>query len=221
MNKEDQRTSVTMRVMGVFLGASLGLSVSCITSAFHALSTSDAGSKMLYDFRTISSLDNWRESSDTVRLPGKSKGAFVLQKTQLFQRAVMFSLLNPQPNGAAFVGFSTNDDWDLSQYSGLEMKVRGQGDNYVYKVNLRHKGQGEGSVSYEAFYEIPKNEWTSVTLQFSVFKPYYRGAEVPDAEPLDPSDITSVTLQIVGGVYSDFKQSGASSLEIDYIQAVE
>lgn len=59
-----------------------------------------------------------------------------------------------------------------------------------------------------------------MVLPFGEFKPYYRGAEVPDAEPLDTSDITTTTLQIVGGVYSDFKQSGTSSLEIDYIQAV-
>lgn len=78
----------------------------------------------------------------------------VFQKTKVFQSAVMFSLLNPQPNGAGFVGFSTNDTWDLSQYSGIELKVRGQGDNYIYKLNFRHKGQDSGSIAYEAFYEV-------------------------------------------------------------------
>ncbi|KAG7177597.1 uncharacterized protein LOC121861347 [Homarus americanus] len=210
-----------MRVTLLLLVASTGFSMSCLTTAFSTLSSSGTESKMLYDFRTISSLENWQESSDTVRTPGMSKGAFVLQKSQLFQRAVMFSMINPQPNGAGFVGFVNHDKWNLSYFSGIELKVRGQGENYIYKVNFKHKGQGDGSISYEAFYEIPKNEWTVVTLQFNKFKPYFRGVEVPGAEPLDTSDITSTILQIVGGVYSDFKQSGSSSLEIDYIQAVE
>lgn len=45
-------------------------------------STGDGGrqtSKMMYDFRNLASVSNWVESSDTVREPGMSKGAFVLQ----------------------------------------------------------------------------------------------------------------------------------------------
>ncbi|KAK4308750.1 hypothetical protein Pmani_019579 [Petrolisthes manimaculis] len=210
-----------MKLAHLLLGASVGLGAACLTHGFVAASGGKTGkSMMMYDFRSLPSLDNWHESSDTVRRPGMSKGAFVIQKTQLFQRAVMFSMINPQPNGAGFVGFATHDGWDLSRHSGVELRVRGQGENLVYKVNFKHKGQGDGTVSYEAFYEIPKNEWRTVALPFSEFKPYYRGAEVPDAEPLDTSDITTTTLQIVGGVYSDFKQSGTSSLEIDYLQAI-
>lgn len=66
----------------------------------------------------------------------------------------MFSMLNPQPNGAGFVGFYIDDPWDLSTFSGLKLKVRGQGDNTVYKLNLRHNGQGTNEVAYETFYEV-------------------------------------------------------------------
>lgn len=209
-----------LRIAHILLGATVGLGGACISQGSVITSDSGLASKMMYDFRILDSLSNWVESSDTVREPGMSKGAFVLQKTKLFQRAVMFSMLNPQPNGAGFVGFNTHDAWDLSPYHGVELRVRGQGDNYVYKVNFRHNGQGSNHVSYEAFYEIPKNEWTNIVLPFTAFKPYYRGQLVPAAEPLNTANITTVTLQIVGGVYSDFKQHGASSLEIDYMQAV-
>lgn len=207
-----------MKMTGFLLGASFGLSMAYHISSYTV--TADAP-KMMYDFRTMQSLDNWKESSDTVREPGMSKAVFTLQKSKLFQRAVFFSMLNPQPNGAGFAGTYTNDGWNLSNHSALEMKVRGQGDNYIYKVNFQHKGQ-EPSVypSYEIFFTAPENKWTIISLPFSEFKPYYRGALVPDAEPLDTSDITRTTIQIPGGVYSDFKQRGTSSLEIDYIQAV-
>ncbi|EFN64622.1 hypothetical protein EAG_03774 [Camponotus floridanus] len=59
---------------------------------------------MLFDFTNVQSLDDWREVSDTVRTVGKSKAVLTLQTSQLFQRAVFFTLLNPQPNGAGFAG---------------------------------------------------------------------------------------------------------------------
>ncbi|MPC45397.1 hypothetical protein E2C01_039095 [Portunus trituberculatus] len=136
--------------------------------------TSDnrATSMMMYDFRTLPDVNNWVESSDTVREPGMSKGAFVLQKTQLFQRAVMFSMINPQPNGAGFVGFNSQDTWDLSSYNGIELKVRGQGDNYVYKVNLRHNGEGTGGIAYEIFYEV-SNSYVFTYTKFSTVETQY------------------------------------------------
>lgn len=64
---------------------------------------------------------------------------------------------------------------------------------------------------------------TEQYLSFDDFKPYSRGKPLdPDTTPaLDRSDITSIALQIVGGVYSSVKQQGASSLEIDRISAVK
>ena len=75
---------------------------------------------MLFDFTTTDNVSNWYEVSDTVRNVGKSKATLVLQKTRIFQRAIFFALLNPQPNGACFAGM----DFDLFQndfsgYSGL------------------------------------------------------------------------------------------------------
>lgn len=63
---------------------------------------------------------------------------------------------------------------------------------------------------------------TEQYLSFTDFKPYSRGKPLdPDTTPpLDRTDITSIDLQIFGGVYSPIKQHGTSSLEIDSIIAV-
>jgi hypothetical protein len=60
-------------------------------------------------------------------------------------------------------------------------------------------------------------------LPFTDFKPYSRGKPLDPntTPPLDQGDITSIGLQIVGGVYSSIKQHGTSSLEIDSITAVQ
>lgn len=64
---------------------------------------------------------------------------------------------------------------------------------------------------------------TEQYLSFDDFKPYSRGKPLdPDTTPpLDRSDVTTISLQIFGGVYSAVKQQGASSLEIDSISAVK
>merc|ERR1739848_755994 len=80
---------------------------------------------ILFDFTTIANLDNWKESSDTVRDVGMSKASFVLQKTQQYQRAIFFALLNPQPNGACFAGFRSRCDFSSSNYEAIELRLRG------------------------------------------------------------------------------------------------
>lgn len=56
-----------------------------------------------------------------------------------------------------------------------------------------------------------------MTLALKDFKPYYRGHEIPDAEPLDTANITMFEFQIYGGVYMPFKQRGVSALEIETV----
>ena len=179
-----------------------------------------AEQRTLFNFTTLSSLAGWTESSDgTAREAGMSTGAFKLQRTALFQRAVLFSLLNPQPSGAGFVGYYQDGHWDLSAFQRLRLRARAQGQAFNYKVFLGHHGQSIQEGSYESYFEMPVDTWSDVSLPFDSFAFYYRGALVPDAPLLDPSDVTQLGLQVFGGVYSDFKQSGASALELDWITA--
>ncbi|CAF4244786.1 unnamed protein product [Rotaria socialis] len=182
--------------------------------------------RRLVDFTSSSSsVNDWIEISDTERDVGKSKGALLQQKTQQFQRAIFFTLLNPQPNGAGFAGVAyRQQSFDLSAFTGIKLSVRAQGENYWYKVILRHHNEESSLLpSYEIFFKLPKNEMTDQYLPFTDFKPYSRGKPLDPntTPPLDRTDITSIGLQIFGGVYSATKQQGASSLEIDFISAVQ
>merc|ERR1712071_550736 len=166
-------------------------------------------------------VSGWIESSDTVREPGKSKAALVLQKARLFQRAVFFALLNPQPNGAGFAGVYHQTDLDLSPFSSIDMKLRGQGANKNFKIILRHgRVVDRDSVSYELFFDAPaSDELRVVRFPLTEFKPYWRGKPQNDSEPLDASNISSIGIQFYGGVYEEAKQSGPATLEIDWIKA--
>merc|ERR1712156_919643 len=79
------------------------LSQNC--SYIMASSSSNKKEIILFDFTNeniTKDVSDWYEVSDTVRTVGMSKATIVLQKTQVFRRAVLFALLNPQPNGAGF-----------------------------------------------------------------------------------------------------------------------
>lgn len=60
-------------------------------------------------------------------------------------------------------------------------------------------------------------DFSTVVLPLANFKPYFRGKEVPDAEPLDTTSLTMFGLQVYGGVYLPIKQKGVSALEIENI----
>lgn len=66
---------------------------------------------------------------------------------------------------------------------------------------------------------MSSEEFSTVSLKLDSFKPYYRGREIPDGEPLDVGNITMFGLQVYGGVYLPFKQCGVSALEIETIAA--
>lgn len=145
----------------------------------------------------------------------------MLQKARLFQRAIFFALLNPQPNGAGFAGIRHPTDFDLTQFSAIKIKMRAQGQHTNFKITLKHHGEiGDSSVSYEQFFAAPKGEELQVlALPLVEFKPYWRGMLQNDSQPLDTSSITSMGIQFYGGVYEEGKQSGPSTLEIDWIKA--
>lgn len=187
------------------------------------INAAEPKSKTLFDFTKIDNVDDWIEQSDTVRTVGMSKAALVLQKTQVFQRAIFFALLNPQPNGAGFAGMRKIGRLDdLSDYSALQIRCRSQGEYNDFKVVLRHKNlNDEPNVSYEQIFKGPRDDFESVTLPFEDFKPYYRGQLINDSEPLDTSNITGFGLQFHGGVYLPTKQKGPATLEIDNVKAVE
>ncbi|CAB0017996.1 unnamed protein product, partial [Nesidiocoris tenuis] len=112
---------------------------------------------MLWDFTATPApdLSEWYEESDVVREPGMSKAVLVIQKSRLFQRAVFFTMLNPQPNGAGFAGYRTNKKTlNLEGYNSLQMRVRGQGENDHYKICLHHMGMNnEPNPTYEQFFK--------------------------------------------------------------------
>lgn len=109
----------------------------------------------LFDFTTNDTTEGWTELSDTVREVGMSKATLQIQKTRVFRRAIFFTLLNPQPNGAGFAGMRKLISLNLNQYDNILLRIRAQGQNINYKIVLRHKNQNdEPHPTYEQFFTV-------------------------------------------------------------------
>merc|ERR1711990_1311836 len=187
--------------------------------------------KMLFDFTDPALFGeeqaaSWWESSDTVRSAGMSKAVFSLQRSVRFQRALLFAIINPQPNGAGFAGMKSNITFSDEQLKvkpqGFLLKLRGQGQLQYWKVVLTNSDQLGLPLLYTYEHKFPlhslnNGEMEEVHLPLTEFAAFFRGQQVEDAPPLDLTKIGAFGLQTFGGVYDDFKQSGVGTLEINSI----
>ncbi|XP_025208643.1 uncharacterized protein LOC112604003 [Melanaphis sacchari] len=181
---------------------------------------STTSSLLLFDFQNVADLSNWTEQSDTVRSVGMSKATFDLYKTQTKQSAILFTLLNPQPNGACFSGVRTITQLNLDGYEYISFLCKTAGNATTYKIILRHNNlNDEPNPTFEQQFKVNTDSDTTVKMPISQFKPYYRGKIIKDGPTLNVKNITRFGFQVAGGVYENFKQSGLSSLVVDQIWA--
>lgn len=110
---------------------------------------------MLFNFQHLHHLQDWSEVSDTVRQEGKSKATFDLYKTHRKQSAILFSLLNPLPNGACFSGIRTiTNDLNLEQFKYISFECTTQGQASIYKIILRNNDLNEKNPTYEQKFKV-------------------------------------------------------------------
>ncbi len=114
-------------------------------------------------------------------------------------------------NNGGFASFrSQSTSYDLSEFEGIKLRIRGDGKKYSFRLRTSRSMNG---VAYAADFQSMENEWQEVTIPFSDFTPRFRGRIIMNAGPLDSSNIRQL-----GFLISD-KQQGPFALEIDWIKA--
>jgi monofunctional biosynthetic peptidoglycan transglycosylase len=99
---------------------------------------------------------------------------------------------------------------DLSDYGGLAVRVRSQGQRYRLRVRTDDERDG---IAYQAQFETSGTGWEIVRVPFESLVPTFRGRVVEDAPPFDPAQIRQLGFMIADG------QEGAFRLEISWIRA--
>ena len=115
-------------------------------------------------------------------------------------------------NGGGFASVKCDiPTLDLSDFEGLLLNVCGDGKQY--KLGLRMSWERNAPV-YQHLFTTNEGSWEQIMLPLSGFVASLRGRKRPDAPPLDPARIASLSLFISGG------QAGPFALQLRSIDAV-
>jgi len=157
----------------------------------------------LADFSDAAEAGRWQAIDDVV-MGGQSRSAMLAG-----ERSGVFTGTVSLARGGGFASVRRREQLvDLSRYSALELRLRGDGRRY--KLNLRAAGDVDGLV-YQASFGTAPGTWQTTRMALEDFAPRFRGRPVRGT--LDRRRVCSLGLLI-----SD-QQAGPFRLELSSIQA--
>lgn len=162
--------------------------------------------KILFDFASSESIEQWRSIDDVV-MGGKSQSE--LSWNEEGYMVFAGTLCNDPGSGFASIR-SDSDRFDLSQYRGIALEVKG--DGHRYKLSLRCEAALDAT-AYQASFVTEADTVQTILLPWSAFVASYHGRLLESAPALNPDQIKSF-----GFVVAD-KQAGLFRLEIARLEA--
>jgi uncharacterized protein YbjT (DUF2867 family) len=158
------------------------------------------GEKAIFDFTQPSEqLKNIWGALDDVVMGGVSASNFqILEKTALFAGNVSTA------NSGGFASVRTKNfspPYDLSDYTGVKLRLKGDGQRY--KIFLRTESTWDG-IGYSYSFDTVANSWIDITIPFADLTPVFRAKSVKDCPPIDSSKVCSFQLML-----SKFEYDGA------------
>ena len=157
------------------------------------------------DFTADTSDLGWYIQNDNV-MGGKSTGDFKLNKDVL-----IFSGYT-NTDGGGFSSIRTSDfRSDMSEQDGICVRVKGDGRRYSWQLQTNATWRGK-LISYWADFTTIENEWLTISIPFTDFKPQFRGMQL-DGPKLDRDQLTSM------GLYIYDKQDGAFTIHLNKVSA--
>ncbi len=173
----------------------------------------------IFDFRETDTpiQDIWGAVDDVV-MGGVSQSAMVdRDNTALFTGTVSTA------NSGGFASVRTRNfepPLDLSGYSGLELRVRGDGKRY--KFILRDESRWDG-VGYSMSFDTVADSWMTVQVPFSELLPVFRARIMEDGQQVNPSQVRAFQVMLskfeYDGELNPTFEPGEFGLAIETIQA--
>ncbi len=162
--------------------------------------------KMLFDFTnpTIEIKEVWGALDDVVM------GGVSQSNIRLYNDVAVFSGNVSTANNGGFASVRTknfNPTLDLSEYQGIQLRVKGDGKRYKFITRCEGKWDGIGyCYSFDTVYDFPLN----IRIPFNDLIPVFRAKTVNDAGEFDASKVYSLQLML-----SKFEYDGQLNLKFD------
>jgi len=149
---------------------------------------------------------DWEVVDDGV-MGGLSQGSVVMSESGTM---VFRGVLSLENNGGFSSVRSGQVPMDLSEATGIVLRVRGDGRTYQFRLMTDARVRNR-RVSFMAPFQTEAGEWVEVQMPFKAFAGTWRGEGVSDAL-LDPSKIEGFGFQLAD------KKPGVFSLEVDWMK---
>ncbi len=126
-------------------------------------------------------------------------------------------------NSGGFASVRTRNfepSFDLSNYTGIELRVKGDGQRYKLFVRTESKWDGVG---YARSFDPRSTDWTTIQIPFTELVPIFRAKTVENAPPIDSHQIRSLQVMLSKFEYdrelNPHFTPGLFSLQIESISA--
>ena len=160
----------------------------------------------IFDFSRMKDSDNWIIINDTV-MGGASDSEFIIRGDSI---AVFRGTVSLENYGGFASVRTVPGNYNLKEYDGISLSVRGDGENYYFRLETDNTWRGVG---YQSPFETTADRWITVNIPFSEFSASFRGSKLREAPELNPGRIGSF------GILISDSQEGPFRLEIDRISA--
>ena len=166
----------------------------------------DSDMKVLFEFTGSDPSPEWRATNDTV-MGGVSVG-----KAELTKEGMDFSGHLSLENNGGFASVHMGVELDLSDYSGMRLKVLGDGRVYQLRFESDAIHRQRWPVSFRGDFETVDGEWTEVFISFSELSQTWRGSRLA-GHKFSKDDIRRVAFMLADG------QAGEFTLKVAWIHA--
>lgn len=180
---------------------------------------SEAPHKMLFDFRQ--SMDNLQEiwgAVDDVVMGGVSSSGM-----NVGEGSAIFSGVVSTDNSGGFASVRTRNlepPLNLSEYDGIQLRVKGDGQRYKFLVRDEKRWDG---VAYAVSFNTSAGEWIDVRIPFADLIPVLRAKTLPNAGPVNAGSISALQVMLskfeYDGALNPHFKAGEFALELESISA--
>ena len=176
-------------------------------------------SRILFNFTnpTADIKETWGAVDDVVM------GGVSQSNIRLADNKAIFAGMVSTDNNGGFASVRTRNftpPLDLSNYEGIEIRVKGDGKRYKFITRCEGKWDGIGyCYSFDTVYNFP----TTIRIPFADLIPVFRAKTVREAGAFDFSKVYSMQLMLskfeYDGELNPKFEAGAFGLEVEYIKA--
>lgn len=166
---------------------------------------SNSSENMILDFTDAQTARNWEAIDD--RIIG---GCSLSQPKHIDNVGLHFSGRVSLENNVGFASIRSNSaNYNLGQYAGLKLRLRGDGK--TYKLSLRTDLFFDG-ISYQAAFTTRLDTWQEISLPFVDFTATHHGIKLSTVAPMNTTKIESF------GLFIADRQEGPFQLDVAWIK---